>query len=97
LISEILISPLAAHGRGFSGFPHVMLPMDLSVTSVSHSHPSGILQPSTHDLNHFYGRVLVITAYPFQSYNDIAVFNRNGDKIPHEVIPDQQGEGDDLL
>ena len=97
LISEILIPPLASHGRGFSGFSKMMLPMDLSVMDVSHSHPSGALKPSTHDLNHFYGRVMVITAHPFQSYNDIAVFNGNGDKIPHEVIPDHQREGDDLV
>jgi len=95
LISEILIPPLASHGRRFSGFSNVMLPMDLSVMGISHSHPSGVLKPSIHDLNHFYGRVTVITAYPFQSYNDIAVFN--GDKIPHEVIPDRQREDDDLF
>jgi proteasome lid subunit RPN8/RPN11 len=89
LINEIMIPPLAAHGRRFSGFSNVMLPMDLSVMGVSHSHPSGVLQPSTHDLNHFYGRVMVIAAYPFQSYNDIAVFDGNGDKIPHEVVPDR--------
>ena len=97
LISEILIPPLASHGRRFSGFSNVMLPMDLSVMGISHSHPSGVLKPSIQDLNHFYGRVMVITAYPFQSYNDIAVFNGNGDKIPHEVIPDRQREGDDLF
>ncbi|HKM49869.1 MAG TPA: Mov34/MPN/PAD-1 family protein [Candidatus Bathyarchaeia archaeon] len=95
-MSEILIPPLATHGRGFSGFSNMMLPMDLSVMGVSHSHPSGVLQPSIQDLNHFYGRVMVITAYPFQSYNDIAVFNGKGEKIPHEVIPDQKREGDDL-
>lgn len=95
LISEILIPPLAAHGRGFAGFSNVMLPMDLSVMGVSHSHPSGMLQPSTHDLNHFYGRVMVIAAHPFQSYNDIAVFNGNGDKIPHEIVPDRQREDED--
>jgi len=97
LISEILIPPLASHGRGFSGFSKMMLPMDLTVMGVSHSHPSGVLQPSIQDLNHFYGRVMVITAYPFQSYNDIAVFNGNGDRIPHEVIPDRQREGDGLF
>jgi hypothetical protein len=37
------------------------------------------------------------TYYPFQSYNDIAVFNGNGDKIPHDVIPDRQREGDYLF
>lgn len=88
LISEVLIPPLATHGVGFSSFSHMMLPMDLSVMGVSHSHPSGSIQPSTHDLNHFYGRIMVITAYPFQSYNDIAVYNSNGDKLLHEVVPD---------
>jgi proteasome lid subunit RPN8/RPN11 len=94
-IHEVLIPPLATHGRGFSGFSNFMLPMDLSVMGVSHSHPSGALQPSIHDLNHFYGRVMVITAHPFQSYNDIAAFNNHGDKIPHEVIPDQLRENND--
>jgi proteasome lid subunit RPN8/RPN11 len=97
LISDVLIPPLATHGRGFSHFPTFMLPMDLRVMGVSHSHPSGALYPSTQDLNHFYGRIMVITAHPFQSYNDIAVFNSHGDKIPHEVIPDQQQENDDLF
>jgi proteasome lid subunit RPN8/RPN11 len=96
-ISDVLIPPLATHGHGFSQFPGFMLPMDLSVMGVSHSHPSGALRPSTHDLNHFYGRVMVITAHPFQTYNDIAVFNSHGDKIPHEVIPDQQRDDEMLL
>ena len=29
LISDVLIPPLATHGRGFSFFPGFMLPMDL--------------------------------------------------------------------
>ena len=90
LISDILIPPLATHGRTFSVFPRFMLPMDLSVMGVSHSHPSGALRPSTHDINHFYGRIMVITAYPFQSYNDIGVFNNHGERLPHEVVPDHE-------
>jgi proteasome lid subunit RPN8/RPN11 len=88
LITEVLIPPLATHGRGFSGFPKIMLPMDLSVMGISHSHPSATLRPSIHDLNHFYGKIMVIAAYPFQSYNDIGAFNSHGDKLPHEVLPD---------
>jgi len=65
-----------------------MLPMDLSLMGVSHSHPSGILQPSIHDLNHFYGRIMVITAHPFQTYDDIGVFNKSGDRVLHEIVPD---------
>jgi len=89
LISEVVIPPLATHGRGFSGFSSMMLPMDLSVIGVSHSHPSGALHPSIHDLNHFYGRIMVIAAYPFESYDHIGVFNSRGDKLYHEVVPDQ--------
>ncbi len=74
----------------------MMLPMDLSVMGVSHSHPSGSLKPSIHDLNHFYGRIMVITAYPFQSYDNIGVFNSHGESIPHEVVPDREQRNDDL-
>jgi proteasome lid subunit RPN8/RPN11 len=95
-ITEVVIPPLATHGRGFSGFSSIMLPMDLSVMGVSHSHPSGVLKPSIHDLNHFYGKIMVIVAYPFRSYEDIGVFNRNGDKLPHEIVPDLQQRNDDL-
>jgi proteasome lid subunit RPN8/RPN11 len=96
LISDVLIPPLATRGRGFSSFPGFMLPMDLRVMGVSHSHPSGALRPSTHDLNHFYGRIMVITAHPFQSYNDIGVFNSHGDRVPHEVVLDHEPRNDDL-
>jgi proteasome lid subunit RPN8/RPN11 len=90
LIDGILIPPLATHGQGFSSFSGSMLPMDLTVMGVSHSHPSGVLQPSIQDLNHFYGRIMVITAYPFQSYNDIGVFNGQGDRLPCDVVPDHE-------
>jgi proteasome lid subunit RPN8/RPN11 len=95
-ITEVVIPPLATHGRGFSGFSNVMLPMDLTVMGVSHSHPSGVLRPSTHDLNHFYGKIMVIAAYPFQSYENIGAFNRNGDRLPHEIVPDQHPSNDDF-
>jgi len=96
LIYEVLIPPLATHGRGFSSFSNIMLPMDLSVLGTSHSHPSGALQPSIHDLNHFYGKIMMITAYPYQSYNDIGVFNSHGERLPHEIVPDDAQRNDDL-
>ena len=94
LVNDVLIPPLATHGRGFSDFRGIMLPMDLRVVGVAHSHPSGALRPSTHDLNHFYGRIMVITAHPFQSYGDIGVFNSHGERIRHEVVPDQAPQND---
>ena len=93
LINEVLIPPLATHGRGFSGFSSIMLPMNLSIMGVSHSHPSGSNQPSMHDLNHFYGRIMVIMAYPFQRYSDIGVFNSHGDRLQHEIVSDSVREG----
>ena len=97
LINDVLIPPLATHGRGFSDFRGIMLPMDLRLVGVAHSHPSGVLRPSTPDLNHFYGRIMVITASPFQSYNDIGVFNSHGERLPHEVVPDHELQNDEKL
>jgi len=90
LINDLVIPPLARHGLGFSGFPNIMLPLDLKVMGVSHSHPSGILRPSIQDLNHFYGKIMVIAAYPFQSYDDIGAFNSHGDKLQHQIVPDHE-------
>jgi len=95
IVNEVLIPPLATHGRGFSDFRGIMLPMDLRLVGVAHSHPSGALRPSLPDLNHFYGRIMVIAAYPFETYNNIGVFNSHGERVPHEIIPDQNPSKDD--
>ena len=95
VVTDVVIPPLATHGRGFSGFSNIMLPMDLTVMGVAHSHPSGVLKPSVTDLNHFYGRIMVIAAFPFQSYDYMKVFNRNGDSLPFEVVPDQRPRSDE--
>jgi len=92
LIDNLLIPPLATHGLGFSGFPRGMIPFDLSIMGIVHSHPSGALIPSVQDLNHFYGKIMAITAYPFRSYSDIAVFNNHGDKIQFEIVPEKTPE-----
>ncbi len=88
LVNDIVVPPLATHGFGFSGFPSFMLPLDLRVVGVSHSHPSGHLEPSSYDLNHFYGRIMVIAAYPFQSYSDIAVFDKEGSRLRWQLTSD---------
>jgi proteasome lid subunit RPN8/RPN11 len=92
LVDDLLIPPLATHGLGFSGFPRGMTPFGLSNIGIMHSHPSGVLMPSMRDLNHFYEKTLAITAYPFQSYSDIAVFNSRGNKIQFEIVSDKTPE-----
>jgi proteasome lid subunit RPN8/RPN11 len=90
LIDEIVVPPLATHGVRFSAFPSYMLPMDLRIMGVSHSHPSGNLRPSVQDLNHIYGRIMVIAAYPFQSYSDIAVFDKDGNRLRWQLTSDPE-------
>ena len=86
LIDEVVIPPLATHGQDFSEFPLSMLPSSLSMIGVAHSHPNGVLEPSIQDLNHFYGRVMVITAYPYESETDLALFDGKGNPVRYEII-----------
>lgn len=84
-ISDLLIPPLATHGMGFTSFPLHMLPMDFSIVGTVHSHPSGNLAPSTTDLNHFFGTILMIVASPHKDEGNIAVYNRQGKKLILQV------------
>lgn len=81
-ITDLIIPPFATRGRGFSGFPAYMLPMDFSLIGSVHSHPSGVLKPSLEDLNCSFGRIIMIVAYPFVGTENVAVYNHSGDKIP---------------
>ena len=80
-ITDIVIPPMATHGQRFSGFPTHMLPMDFSIIGSVHSHPSGVAQPSVGDLNHSYGMVMMILAYPFRGEEDVGVFSQSGKKV----------------
>ncbi|MGD0496014.1 MAG: Mov34/MPN/PAD-1 family protein [Candidatus Bathyarchaeia archaeon] len=84
-ISDLLIPPLAKYGRGFASLPLHMLPMDFSIVGTAHSHPSGNLMPSHTDLNHFFGVVLMITAFPFRNKEYVVVYNRSGEKVTLHV------------
>jgi proteasome lid subunit RPN8/RPN11 len=90
MVDDVLIPPLATHGYSFSNFPLHMLPTDFSIMGTAHSHPSGVLSPSVGDLNNFYGRIMVITAYPYQSEQNVAVFDREGAPIKYEIIGSSQ-------
>jgi len=85
-VVEVIIPPLSVRGNNFSSFPLYMLPLDLSIIGVAHSHPSGILAPSTVDLNNFYGRIMIIVAYPYRSERDMIVVNGRGEKLNYEII-----------
>jgi proteasome lid subunit RPN8/RPN11 len=86
LINDTQIPPLATHGNTFSSFPLHTLPIDFSVMGVAHSHPSGALRPSVTDLNKFYGRIMLITAYPYLSEKNIVIFDREGKPLKYVVV-----------
>ncbi len=86
LVHDTLIPPLATYGNTFSTFQPYMLPIDFSIVGVAHSHPSGYLHPSITDLNKFYGRIMVIAAYPYLSEKAIAVFNREGKPLRYQTV-----------
>ncbi len=86
VVNDTQIPPLATHGNTFSAFPLHTLPIDFSVMGVAHSHPSGALRPSVTDLNKFYGRIMLITAYPYLSEKNMAIFDREGKPLKYVVI-----------
>lgn len=86
IIDALQIPPLATHGASFSNFPLHMLPIDFSILGTAHSHPSGVLKPSVGDLNHFYGKIMVITAYPYKTEQNLAVFDHDGNRLKYEII-----------
>ncbi len=88
VVDRVEIPPLAVHGMGFSNFPLHMLPIDFSIMGTAHSHPSGVLHPSVGDLNNFYGRIMMITAYPSESEKDIIVLDGKGERVPFTIIED---------
>ena len=84
-VVELVVPPLATYGEGFAAYPLHLLPMDFSLVGTVHSHPSGDLSPSDVDFNHFFGRILMIVGYPFNSEKDIAVYNSHGEKLPLQI------------
>jgi proteasome lid subunit RPN8/RPN11 len=84
-VSDLVVPPLAVYGYGFANLPFHRLPMDFSVVGTVHSHPSGNIKPSSMDLNHFFGRVLMIVSFPFTSAQNAAVYDANGEKLKLQI------------
>jgi proteasome lid subunit RPN8/RPN11 len=84
-VSDLVVPPLAVYGYGFANLPFHMLPMDFSVVGTVHSHPSGNINPSSVDLNHFFGRILMIVGFPFASAHNVAVYDSKGEKVQFQV------------
>jgi len=84
-VSDLVVPPLAVYGYGFANLPLHMLPIDFSIVGTVHSHPSGNVNPSAVDLNHFFGRILMIVGFPFVDAQNVAVYDSNGERMPLQV------------
>lgn len=79
-VNEFLIPPFSTYAEGFSGFSMHLIPFDLSIIGVAHSHPSGNNSPSVEDLNNIYGRLMIIASYPYNE-GAVAAYNSKGEKV----------------
>jgi len=84
-VEEFLIPPFSTYGEGFSGFQPHMLPFDLSIIGVAHSHPSGNTAPSTEDLNSTYGKLMIIAGYPYNE-RSVSVYNSKGERLSFATV-----------
>jgi proteasome lid subunit RPN8/RPN11 len=91
-ISDLVLAPFAVHGEGFAHFNPYMLPGDFSLVGTVHSHPSGNISPSNVDLNHFFGRILMIVGFPYEGERCIAVYDSNGEKMPLQITDEKVEE-----
>ncbi|MFH1180048.1 MAG: Mov34/MPN/PAD-1 family protein [Candidatus Bathyarchaeota archaeon] len=81
IITDFLLPPFGSGGHGFASFPVHMLPIDFTIMGTAHSHPSGVLKPSTGDFHNFYGRIMMILGPPYDQPR-AAVYYKSGEQIP---------------
>jgi proteasome lid subunit RPN8/RPN11 len=85
-ITDLIIPPMATHGKGFTSFQPHMLPMDFSIIGTVHSHPSGVAKPSLEDLHHSFGKIIMIVGFPYVSEENVAVYDHTGEKLVLTVV-----------
>lgn len=85
-ITDYLVPPFATSGKGFSHFNPYFLPMDFNIIGTAHSHPSGVLKPSIADLNHGYGKIMLIMGHPYISKRNVAIFSYRGEKLSFKIV-----------
>ena len=87
-IKEVLLLPGTIQGKKFASFRMNMLPIDSKAIGVVHSHPSGSNHPSRQDLAMFskVGNVNLIVKAPYQSVDDVAGYDGNGNLQDIQII-----------
>ncbi|MFH1722062.1 MAG: Mov34/MPN/PAD-1 family protein [Candidatus Altiarchaeota archaeon] len=82
-ITEVLVIPASTFGEGFATTRRDMIPFDKSIVGSVHSHPGGSFRPSQEDLRYFQkmGKIHLIVKNPYQGIEDIAAYDRNGERV----------------
>jgi proteasome lid subunit RPN8/RPN11 len=84
-ITDLVLAPFTAHGRGTVHFNPFMFSGDFSLVGTVHSHPSGNISPSDVDMNYFFGRILMVVGTPFEGKNCVAAYNCRAERITIEI------------
>jgi proteasome lid subunit RPN8/RPN11 len=79
-LTDYLFPPYATTDSVSASYPIHMLPIDFSIVGTLHSHPSGSLNLSAQDINHMYGRVSLLTAFPYRM-GDVAAYNKQAERL----------------
>ena len=85
-VTDFLLPPFGSGGKGSASFPSHMLPIDFTIMGTAHSHPSGVLKPSTMDFHNFYGRIMMIIGPPYEKPR-AAAYYKSGEQIPVKFSP----------
>jgi len=88
-VTDFLLPPFGSGGKGHASFPSHMLPIDFSIVGTAHSHPSGVLNPSTTDFHNFYGRIMMIIGPPYNEPR-AAAYYKSGEQVPVRVASHQR-------
>ena len=88
IITELNILPGTISGDSFASVFFDMMPLGTHMAGSAHSHPNGVLKPSSADLNFFprAGRYNLIIGAPYRE-NDWKCFTAGGEPCDLPVIP----------
>lgn len=86
-IDEIQLQAYDASTHSATTHLH-LLPTVTGIIGIAHSHPTRAYRPSDADLSLFahYGLVHAILRYPYNSFDDIAWYDKEGRRVPVRLI-----------
>lgn len=89
VVGEVVLPPDEESNESQVFYGEESLPIDTSVVGTVHSHPNGVLEPSSTDLKLFSsGRLHIIVGSPFGP-DDWKAYDREGNEAEVEIVEDE--------